>query len=247
MENSKAVPSIHDRALGGYIRTPDGDLIHCVGRHSQWVQCTWSRIRSAVTVRDQDLSQGLRIYLSGSSVDLGFQEIDIYEVYRAAEGIVSGFILNPATPGYSIGELSLDQFFAQRILERVGVDVLTPHTNSAAAEHSAVERITSLFDTELRYHALNDQWEDQGREHFASKARFFVSHNLQLQFCLPAFPCKSSNPDKVLGVYPDKGEEIALRRLHGFVQKIERIYPPGAKILIVSDGHVFSDCSKFEM
>ncbi|KAF7596209.1 hypothetical protein BBP40_002741 [Aspergillus hancockii] len=242
MKNSVTVPSIHDRALGGYMRTPDGELVRCVGRHAQWVQHTWSRIRSAVTVRDQSLSQGLRVYLPGSSVDPEFQEIDIYEVNRAAEEIIAGFILKPTTSECSISGMSLDQFFAQRILERMEVNFFSPHLRCEDADDSTVERITALFDTELRYRALNDQWEVQGREHFSTKVRFFVSHNLKLQLCLPAFPCKSSNPDKVLGVGPDKGEEIALRRLQNFVQKIENIYPPGARILIVSDGHVFSDC-----
>ncbi|KAE8347649.1 hypothetical protein BDV24DRAFT_146472 [Aspergillus arachidicola] len=105
-----------------------------------------------------------------------------------------------------------------------------------------VERIVNLFDKELRYRVQNDQWKTQGREYFATKVQFFVQHNSTLQLCLPAFPCKSSNLEKVMGVLPDRGEEIALRGLHAFAQKIEQIYPPGARILIISDGHVFSDC-----
>ena len=70
-----------------------------------------------------------------------------------------------------------------------------------------------------------------------------MSRNLRLELCLPAFPCKSSNLRKVLGVVPDKGEELALRRLHEFVRLVKEIYDPGARVLIVSDGHVFSDCS----
>lgn len=37
---------------------------------------------------------------------------------------------------------------------------------------------------------------------------------------------------------------IALTTLHNFVRSVEDIYKPGAEVLIVSDGHVFSDCSK---
>lgn len=59
---------------------------------------------------------------------------------------------------------------------------------------------------------------------------------------LPAFPCKSSNFDKVGGLVPDKGEELALRRLIKATQDAAKIYPPGMKVWIVSDGHVFSDC-----
>ncbi|KAJ5107931.1 hypothetical protein N7456_004606 [Penicillium angulare] len=60
--------------------------------------------------------------------------------------------------------------------------------------------------------------------------------------CLPAFPCKSSNLEKVAGVLPDRGEELALRRLYSVLRQIESIYEPGAKLCIISDGHVFSDC-----
>ncbi|KAK4627105.1 Spore wall maturation protein DIT1 [Fulvia fulva] len=35
---------------------------------------------------------------------------------------------------------------------------------------------------------------------------------------------------------------IALTTLHNFVRSVEDIYKPGAEVLIVSDGHVFSDC-----
>ncbi|KAK3385791.1 Pyoverdine/dityrosine biosynthesis protein-domain-containing protein [Podospora didyma] len=35
---------------------------------------------------------------------------------------------------------------------------------------------------------------------------------------------------------------MALTRLRKSVEEIEKIYEPGARIRIVSDGHVFSDC-----
>ncbi|RAH49993.1 isocyanide synthase family protein [Aspergillus brunneoviolaceus CBS 621.78] len=60
--------------------------------------------------------------------------------------------------------------------------------------------------------------------------------------CLPAFPCKSSNLNKVGGVGPDRGEELALRRLHEVLGRMQEIYVPGAYLCIISDGHVFSDC-----
>ncbi|WP_158886937.1 L-tyrosine/L-tryptophan isonitrile synthase family protein [Amycolatopsis anabasis] len=60
-------------------------------------------------------------------------------------------------------------------------------------------------------------------------------------FTLPAFPCKSPNPDKVLGHLPDLGERLSLRFLDGLCARIERVYPPGARMLICSDGHVFAD------
>ncbi|KAE8381570.1 Pyoverdine/dityrosine biosynthesis protein-domain-containing protein [Aspergillus bertholletiae] len=188
IQTAPAMSSIHERALGIYVRTPDGGLIRCVGPHSQWAQRTWSEIRSTVTAASSGLAHGSKVCLTGSDTD--------------------------STP--------------QGLTEPV-VDL-------------TVEQIVNLFDKELRYSVQNDQWESHGRAYFEAKVRFFVCQNSTLQLCLPAFPCKSSNLEKVMGVLPDRGEEIALRRLHTFTHKIEQIYPPGARVLIISDGHVFSDC-----
>jgi pyoverdine/dityrosine biosynthesis protein Dit1/AcrR family transcriptional regulator len=71
--------------------------------------------------------------------------------------------------------------------------------------------------------------------------RRFVQAGLPVHFVLPAFPAKSPNPEKVLGPLPDMAEELALGFLNELCQKIKKIYPPGAKITICSDGLVFSD------
>ncbi|WP_341483711.1 L-tyrosine/L-tryptophan isonitrile synthase family protein [Streptomyces endophytica] len=60
-------------------------------------------------------------------------------------------------------------------------------------------------------------------------------------FTLPGFPCKSPNPAKVLGPLPDEGERLALRFLDALCARIEAVHPPGARVVICSDGHVFSD------
>ncbi|MGW2024749.1 L-tyrosine/L-tryptophan isonitrile synthase family protein [Streptomyces decoyicus] len=60
-------------------------------------------------------------------------------------------------------------------------------------------------------------------------------------FTLPGFPCKSPNPAKVLGHLPDEGERLALRFLDALCVRISAVHPPGARIVICSDGHVFSD------
>ncbi|MFG2288431.1 L-tyrosine/L-tryptophan isonitrile synthase family protein [Streptomyces sp. NPDC048595] len=60
-------------------------------------------------------------------------------------------------------------------------------------------------------------------------------------FTLPGFPCKSPNPAKVLGALPDEGERLSLRFLDALCARIETVYPPGARVAICSDGHVFSD------
>ncbi|MFH9420633.1 L-tyrosine/L-tryptophan isonitrile synthase family protein [Streptomyces sp. NPDC017529] len=58
---------------------------------------------------------------------------------------------------------------------------------------------------------------------------------------LPGFPCKSPNPAKVLGRLPDEGERLALRFLDRLCARIGELYAPGARLVICSDGHLFSD------
>ncbi|MCP4911789.1 MAG: L-tyrosine/L-tryptophan isonitrile synthase family protein [Oligoflexia bacterium] len=63
----------------------------------------------------------------------------------------------------------------------------------------------------------------------------------KLKFILPAFPAKSSNPDKTSGILPDLGEFIGLARLNQFCKDIQDLYLPGAEVIICSDGRVFND------
>ncbi|MFK8908211.1 L-tyrosine/L-tryptophan isonitrile synthase family protein [Streptomyces sp. YS-3] len=69
----------------------------------------------------------------------------------------------------------------------------------------------------------------------------FVRAGAPVVLTLPGFPCKSPNPAKVLGHLPDQGERLSLRFLDSLCRDIGRIHPPGARIVICSDGHVFGD------
>nr|APZ79615.1 FisH1 [Fischerella sp. SAG 46.79]AQY10094.1 NifI1 [Fischerella sp. SAG 46.79] len=73
------------------------------------------------------------------------------------------------------------------------------------------------------------------------KIQSFIEHNEPIHFILPAFPAKSPNPQKVLGPMPDMGERVALQFLQNLCNQISKVYPPGAKITICSDGRVFTD------
>lgn len=105
--------------------------------------------------------------------------------------------------------------------------------------------ITALFETELKNKTRDDQWEVSGQAYFKSNVDYFTLRNVPIEAVLPAFPHKSSNLDKVSSPMPDKGEELALRRLLSFAALVKEIYPPGVRIWIVSDGHVFSDCGTY--
>ncbi len=68
-----------------------------------------------------------------------------------------------------------------------------------------------------------------------------VRKNEAITFILPAFPGKSPNPEKVLGTLPDFAERLALNFLGTLCERIKKIYRPGIKIILCSDGRVFSD------
>ena len=81
-----------------------------------------------------------------------------------------------------------------------------------------------------------------GRSHFLDIIRKQIDHDQPIKMVLPAFPFKSPNrKEKVLGALPDLGEELALGRLEGLCEEIEKVYPPGAEVTILSDGLVYND------
>jgi pyoverdine/dityrosine biosynthesis protein Dit1 len=68
-----------------------------------------------------------------------------------------------------------------------------------------------------------------------------VERKESIKMLLPGFPFKSpNNKTKVLGVLPDLGEELALKRLDGIASAIEAVYEHGAEVHITSDGLVYN-------
>ncbi|KAI4198521.1 MAG: hypothetical protein LQ350_005250 [Teloschistes chrysophthalmus] len=81
-----------------------------------------------------------------------------------------------------------------------------------------------------------------GRPNFLTIIDQFVIGATQVKMCLPAFPFKSANKvEKVFGTLPDKAEELALERLNSMCKRIREVYPPGAKVTIISDGLTYND------
>ncbi|AWQ46369.1 L-tyrosine isonitrile synthase [Serratia marcescens] len=73
------------------------------------------------------------------------------------------------------------------------------------------------------------------------RIRTFIENEQRIEFVLPAFPTKSPNTNKVIGAVPDMAERLSLIFLNSLCQRIQLYYPPGAHIVICSDGHVFGD------
>lgn len=137
-------------------------------------------------------------------------------------------------------ENEFNDWFIFHILDQARLDssekpIIPEHVNYH-------EFFTRYYEKHLKNTVFEDQWDEKGRDYFIERVRYFTDRFLRIECVLPAFPCKTSNRDKAAGTLPDKGEEFALRRLLKATQEVSQIYPPGMKVWIVSDGHVFSDC-----
>lgn len=94
---------------------------------------------------------------------------------------------------------------------------------------------------ELRQHGREAEEIRQVKRIQMPRIKAFVEAGAPVEFVLPAFPAKSPNPNKILGVLPDMAEKISIIFLNHLCQRIHLFYPPGARIKICSDGRVFGD------
>lgn len=234
--------SIYYRYQASFVRDWHGNLLYCNGPVADRISEFWHTIRVSLTKDNGVATKRRQVYQARLGEDL--RGLTVYELYHASKGLVTGIILNDGVEDTTSKE-DFVVFFNQLILHQVDFVIGSPKANPTPDNHheSATERIVSLFDTYLRYQGEEDKWDTCGRAYFAERVQHFTSRGTRVELCLPAFPCKSSNTDKVTGKDPDYGERLALERLHGFVEELEKIYEPGAKLWIISDGHVFSDCS----
>jgi pyoverdine/dityrosine biosynthesis protein Dit1 len=124
------------------------------------------------------------------------------------------------SPTGSCTDLSSESPETQRITREI-LSVLLPH------------RRTIEPDAELD---TPDDFPEQLRQISA-----LVRRGEPVVFTLPGFPCKSPNSEKVFNHLPDQGELLALRFLDSLCTRIAKVYTPGARVLICSDGHIFGD------
>uniref|UniRef100_A0AAU1IC13 Isocyanide synthase family protein n=1 Tax=Streptomyces sp. NBC_00180 TaxID=2903632 RepID=A0AAU1IC13_9ACTN len=99
------------------------------------------------------------------------------------------------------------------------LNLLLPHHRTTDPNHASAE------DFPHQLHRIAD----------------FVREGAPVVLTLPGFPCKSPNPAKTLGHLPDMGERLSITFLDSLCSEIEKIHPPGARVVICSDGHVFGD------
>jgi hypothetical protein len=191
------------------------------------------------TVIDASSSESLKLCTTSSS-----HSHAVRETYRADQGHHVGLVRCNTTQieeDFSAFREWLEIFI---LLETSLKPSSWPPLLEDTKTIQTTESITSLFAATLKNIASNDEW-DMGIDLFKRRVADFVVRKERIQMALPAFPCKSPSSRKVGTQIPDMAEIIALRTLHRFSQAVKAIYPPGVVIWIVSDGHVFSDCSEY--
>jgi pyoverdine/dityrosine biosynthesis protein Dit1 len=125
-----------------------------------------------------------------------------------------------------------------------GTDPLTASQIAADVEgKTQTSRLILDIIFEYALNKFDDSRErlEGGSTHFLSIINRFVVAGARVEACLPAFPFKSANRVyKVLGTLPDKAEELALERLNDMCRRIQEVYPPGARVTIISDGITYN-------
>lgn len=191
----------------------------------------WSLVKDASEY--QEPSETEQLVVKATQYHLVFERL-------TSDDLVCGFITS------NVDASSFDMWFMATVLKN-GIIAFpdASMTDSLAylniKADNVAEKVAQIFETTIKHCAKVDRW-SEGRLMFIRNVEFFTSRGLTIETVLPAFPCKSSNINKVASTVPDKGEQLAIKQIIEFVQQVNRIYAPGMKFFIVSDGHVFSDC-----
>ena len=123
------------------------------------------------------------------------------------------------------------------------IDLKTKMTSLAPEKKEDVYNLAnSIYDLILDgwMYAYGETYVKGDYDGMFDQIRELVLKPLPLRFLLPAFPCKSPNTEaKVLGSSPDFAEFLAVRSLITTSRKLQKIYPLGVTVTIMSDYHTF--------
>lgn len=109
--------------------------------------------------------------------------------------------------------------------------------NTCALEPLSDTLLGILYETLL----LNRKPSTYGATLLKQQVSKSVTDNEPLRFLLPAFPSKSSSPEKCLSNKLDMTEWAAVKKIVSTIRQIEERYAPGVEFIIFSDFHTFSN------
>lgn len=151
---------------------------------------------------------------------------------------------NRGLPFHEVGGTTVHPYstVSRQGLDELGAEAIFFSGRSRSdPEVETAERIWGALSA-IRQPAPDAEFELRMKEAVVARFLRSIRHGEPLRFIFPGFPAKSPNNEtKVLGVYPDMGEELALGRLHQFVMGVRAFYAVGAEISVVSDGCIFAE------
>ena len=275
MANLNVGSSVYHEIQVIYTRSLDGDLLAIKGNRAPEVSRAWFHIQKQFEREPQDQKKtehfcGAGVQTFGietsqlkdsndrimlpfkiPSLQPGSEHVVLraHEKHRPGEDQIIGILsVIPSKPQESIDFQNWAQLFILSETRFLPSKRGGNSSEDTAKARDIARHITNIFDNSIRNIAPEDQWiSGGGRHYFEDRVLGFVERKTVVEFCLPAFPCKSSNRQKTSGIYPDRAKKIALDMLYSFTHSVAAVYKPGAKIWIISDGHVFSDCSKLPL
>lgn len=245
--------SAYHHVAGIYQRDKSGRLLVVEGRYAEQIRSLWSDISNVAlkgeTTERIELSSGKSVNSTQTTLPFNIQRdqseqtqtFQIHELLELDSDTVRGLITSEPSSSLQPAFFSWVKTFLLLNARILTAGVLFDSINIEALK--VAEKVADLFES-IKNTSQDDKWSTEGRQYFINKVYSFTKDSKRIELCLPAFPCKSSNLEKVAGVSPDAAEYLALSHLHSFVEQVSKIYTPGATLWIISDGHVFSDCSE---
>lgn len=163
---------------------------------------------------------------------------DFEDGFRLYESSIAGVLLRPRYDLSIDAERDLCAYLIVRAITESAGGVIDGTLDNL----EVAQAITSVFEEHLLFDAFEKKGWSTGKTTFTDQVNFYTSRGLPVEYALPAFPCKTTNPEKASSTLPDGAEYEALANLQSFCDRVRQIYSPGCYMNIVSDGHVFSDC-----
>ncbi len=144
----------------------------------------------------------------------------------------------PYTPFKNLGNKNfLSHFESKTVSTKYVLNTLDslPKLKVNAVGDTTEEKILSIFlDDEILFgpkeYVLGE------RKLWLTKILYFVKKGVPIEMTILGFPFKIPVPLKTDRTLPDMGEVLCLKRLDELNKLIQAIYPPGARITIVTEG-----------